>query len=114
VLQAAFQGDPKVHDELALIPRQARSVANAVQLWDGVWVDPRAVGGPAIADPIRAAIVAVVSQAPAGCHDQPVLGPRLFAVVDPRGTIVVALGSGQWKWTDLLDPPAAASPSPQP
>jgi len=111
-MQAALQNDPAVRDELALIPRQARSVANAIQLWDGAWVDAGALGGPAIVDPLRAAIVAVVSQAPAGCHDQAVLGPRLFAIVDPRGTIVVALGSGLWKWSDLLAPPGAGVPAP--
>lgn len=109
-LQAALQNDAAVRNELAQIPRYARSVANAVQLWDGAWIDPNAIGGPAIADPLRAAIVAVVSQAPADCHDQAVLGPRLFAVVDPRGTIVVALGSGLWKWSDLLETPDASLP----
>lgn len=110
-LQAALQNDVRVRDELAQIPRQARSVANAVQLWDGAWIDANAIGGAAIADPLRAAIVAIVSQAPAVCHDQAVLGPRLFAVVDPRGTIVVALGSGLWKWSDLLvTPDGAAAP----
>ena len=103
-IQAALEGDPKTRDELALIPRQARSVANAVQLWDGVWVDPDSLGGPAITEPIRVAIVNTISQAPPACSDQTVVGPRLFAVADPRGTIIVALGSGQWKWSDLLAP----------
>jgi hypothetical protein len=107
-IQAALESDPKKRDQLALIPPQARSVANAVQLWDGAWVDPDSLGGPAVAEPIRAAIVDVIRQAPPACHDQTLMGPRLFAIADPRGTIIVALGSGQWKWSDLLAP----SPTP--
>ena len=108
-IQAALEGDPRTRDELALIPQQARSVANAVQLWDGAWVDPDRLGGPTIAEPIREAIVNVIRQAPPVCHDQTVAGPRLFAITDPRGTIIVALGSGQWRWSDLLAPRTASA-----
>jgi len=103
-MQAALQANDAVRNDLAAIPRASRSVANAVQLWNGAWVDARGIGGDAIVAPIRAAIVAVVDQAPAGCHDQSVAGPRLLTITDPRGTVIVAIGSDIWRWSDLSEP----------
>lgn len=103
-LQAALQANEAVRNDLAAIPRGSRSVANAVQLWNGAWVDARGIGGDAVVGPIRAAIVAVVDQAPADCHDAPVAGPRLLTITDPRGTVIVAIGSDIWRWSDLSTP----------
>ena len=103
-MQATLQANEAVRNDLAAIPRASRSVANAVQLWNGAWVDARGIGGDAIIEPIRAAIVAVVDEAPAGCHDQLVAGPRLLTIMDPRGTVIVAIGSDIWRWSDLSMP----------
>jgi hypothetical protein len=51
-LQSALQGDNAVRAAVARIPREAKSVAGAIQLWDGRWVE-LSRGDTA---PIRAAI----------------------------------------------------------
>jgi hypothetical protein len=103
-LQAALQANEAVRNDLAAIPQASRSVANAVQLWNGAWVDAQGIGGDAVVGPIRAAIVAVVEQAPAACHDRSIAGPRLLTITDPRGTVIIAIGSDIWRWSDLSRP----------
>jgi hypothetical protein len=110
-VQVALVGDPTVMSALQAIPRDSLSVAGAVQFWNGAWVDGRELGGDAVVSPIRAAIVAVVARSPADCSDQLVAGPRLITIANPRGAIVVALGSDIWRWSDLLASDAPALPA---
>ena len=56
-LQQAMQADPQVQTALMGVPRPARSVANALMLWDGDWVEPRLQAGQSVAT-VRAALVA--------------------------------------------------------
>ena len=108
-LQSLLQTDPAVREALTRIPRDKRSVAGAVMLWKRTWVSADAVGGVTAMEPIQSAIVQAVGAAEPNCRDETVLGPRLFIVGDTRGAIVLALGSGQWRWSDLL--PQAATPA---
>ncbi len=101
-VQQALQADASSRLALGRIPPKARSVANAIMFWDAGWPADTALGGAAITAPIRQRIVEVVSAAPAICADQLVLGPRFVSVTDVTGTTVIALGSGAWKWSDLL------------
>jgi hypothetical protein len=102
LLQTALAEDITVTTALAQVPRKARSVANAIMLWDGAWVDPAALGGSRALTPIQAAITAIIRTAPADCHDLVVLGPRLISIPDAQGATLLALGSGAWRWEDLL------------
>lgn len=99
-LQAALQTDPAVTLALAAIPRPARSVANAIMLWDGRWV----AAGPVAeaAAPIRTALINGVMAAPEACRTEVLRGPRLLILPDSIGTTVLAVGSGEWRWGDLL------------
>lgn len=106
-VQGALQQDPSVRAALSAIPREARSLANAIMLWDGRWVESRAVSALQ-ATPIREAIVVGVLTAPAACRDETIRGPLLIAVPDRFGTTLLAVGSGVWKWSDLL--PEANAP----
>lgn len=107
-LQALFAAEPTVRAALVAIPRDARSVANAIQLWDGAWTPPPTPEGEPALAVIRAAIVETVSQAPARCRDEHLQGPRFLIVSQADNmTTVLVLGSGDWRWTDL-------SPRPQP
>jgi hypothetical protein len=103
-LQARLQADAEVMSELSRIPRQARSVANAIMLWDGRWAPIEARGAAALADPLHQAIIAAVRTLSPTCLAQPVLGPRLLTLTDPQGATVLALGSGGWSWGQLLAP----------
>lgn len=103
-LQQALQADPQVQVALAVIPRPARSLSNALMLWDGGWIDsqPRAASGVAI---IRAAVISGIRSAPEACRTELVRGPELMTLTSGLDTTVVAIGSGEWRWGDLLDDP---------
>lgn len=101
-VQTRLRSRPEVAAALQRMPRAARSVADAVMLWDGHWIDASAVGGSAALDPIRAAVAAAIRAAPADCRDAKVTGPRLLIVPGALGNQVLAFGSGQWSWAQLL------------
>ena len=101
-VQAALRSSASVKLALSRMPRDARSVADAVQLWNGQWADPAALGGAGALDPIRAAVAAAVRAAPADCRDARVAGPQLM-FVETEGTRVLAFGSGIWTWSQVLE-----------
>lgn len=104
-LAEAFSQSPEVQQGIAAIPASGRSVANAVMLWDGQWAAGTQSGGMAL---LRALLVkAVVSFRPE-CLQMQNQGPVLFLIPDRQTTVVLAVGSGQWRWADIL------APSPQP
>ncbi len=102
-LQKALQADPQVQAALAEIPKPARSVANAIMLWDGGWVGPRLDAAVGVAT-IRTAVISGVRSAPAACQAQIVRGPELIILTQGAGSTVLAIGSGEWRWGDLLAP----------
>ncbi len=100
-LQSALQNEPSVQEALTAIPSSARSVANAVMLWNGRWSSPAPNAALGMAR-IRALVVAGVASAPESCQLEPISGPVLITVGDPANSTVLAVGSGQWRWRDLL------------
>jgi hypothetical protein len=100
-LQAALRADPAVQAALAAIPRADRSIANAIMLWDVRWVrqPSSALNG---ASALRSALMVGVRAAPAECQTQLIRGPELLALTDSSGTTLIAIGSGEWRWADLL------------
>ena len=100
-LQQALQADPRVHAALAGIPKPARSVANAIMLWDGGWVGPR-LSASAGVTAIRMAVIAGVRSAPAACQSQVVRGPEQIMLTEGAESTILAIGSGEWRWGDLL------------
>ncbi|MEP6967243.1 MAG: hypothetical protein ABI906_04110 [Pseudomonadota bacterium] len=101
-LQLALYADPRVEGALALIPRDSRSVANAIMFWDGQWVAVNALGGEAGLEPIRAAIVQGLATASDACKERLNDGPLFVAVDGPSGTTVLVVGSGPWRVADLI------------
>lgn len=103
-LQSALQADAQVQAALLTIPRPARSVSNALMLWESGWVDapgPAAYGVSAL----RTAIVSGLLAAPEACRDEVIRGPELMMLTAGSDTTVIVVGSGEWRWRDLL--PAA-------
>lgn len=87
---------------LARIPPPSRSVANAVMLWDGEWIAAERVGGPAALSAVRKAIAEALDRSSAECRARIEPGPVFLIVNGAPETIVLALGSGAWRWSDLL------------
>ena len=104
LLAGAFENDPLLRGQLARIGPEARSVANAMMFWDGGWVP---VEGRAPEDAVallRNAIVEGVRAAPPQCLGQEVAGPRFIPVKEAQGTMILVLGSANWRWEQLLSP----------
>lgn len=87
---------------LARIPPQSRSVANAVMLWDGDWIASERVGGPVALNSVQKAIAETLDSASAECRLRSESGPSFLIVRGSPDTIVLAVGSGAWRWSDLL------------
>ena len=108
-LARAFTENALIRGELVRIGPGSRSVANAIMFWDGKWVD---LPGEAPADAVntlRRAILEGVRAAPPECLTQDIAGPRFIAVPGSRTTMLV-LGSGTWRWEQLLVQPAVVHP----
>lgn len=101
-VETALRRDRNVGLAVARIASSARSVSNALLLWDGAWAQPASIGGKGVLAPIRAAVEAQVRAAPTQCRNEPVIGPRLVVVPDGDRQIVLAFGSGQWSWQKIL------------
>ena len=79
-IQIALRDSPAVVRALELVPADARSIADAVMLWDGRWTEAAHVGGEAALGPIRAIVEASIDAAPEACRSAAVAGPRLVYV----------------------------------
>lgn len=97
-IQADLLVDEAARAEIAAIPFDSRSVANAIVLW---------VGTPEHIRPVLPATDAVIlkrlQSVPEQCLDLDQAGPDfIYAMVDNR-TVSVALGSGKWRWRTYFD-----------
>ena len=105
-LQSAMQADPQVQTALLTIPRAARSVSNALMLWDAGWVEPQPQAAAGVGA-IRAAVLSGLRSAPEACRTQLIRGPELMTLTSGADTTVIAFGSGEWRWGDLMQSTAA-------
>ena len=102
-VQAALQSSDAVRASLPLIPPDKRSVANAIMLWKVAWLaEDQQLDATAIAA-IQAVVTETIAAATPECRLQPQAGPRLLLLPGAGDTVVLAVGSGQWRWQDLLD-----------
>ena len=110
---AAIQHDPMAMAELAALPPGVRSGADAVMLWNGKWYDqdipvpaPTGTGAVPTNGSLRLAIETMVAAAPEGCRDEAMVGPVFVPIPEGDRTTLLAIGSGAWRWSDLLPLPA--------
>ena len=104
-LASAFAQSPAVRQGLDELPDTQRSVANAVMLWDGQWPQESLSGGKAL---LRGLLVKALSTARPDCLGGQNHGPVLLRVPEDSRTAVLAIGSGEWSWGQLLQ----AEPTP--
>jgi hypothetical protein len=92
-VQAALRKDP-----LARAAVHAAS-GHAIMVWNGDWVQAGAEDGKGLAA-VREAITWEVAFAPPECRRQRMRGLVLLSLND--GSPRLALGAGDWRWSDLL------------
>lgn len=100
-LQAALRRDPDVRAAVTAARRQATN-PRAIRIWNGDWIRGEGQAGKGLAG-LRQAIIMEVGFAPEACRDRPVRGLVLISFDDGPGAAKIALGSGTWRWTDLLN-----------
>ncbi len=96
-LQAALRKDPMVRAAVA------GAAGRATLVWNGDWVRSTGEDGKGLAI-IREAIMWEVGFAPAACRAQSVRGLVVLSLNGAAGPERLALGSGAWRWSDLLTP----------
>jgi hypothetical protein len=101
-LQSALRKDPLVRAELA------GNEGKAIMVWNGDWIRNGEEDGKGLAA-VREAILWEVGFAPRACRSAPVRGLILLSLNEARGPVRLAVGTGQWRWSDLLTPRAEAS-----
>lgn len=90
-------------------PPEARSIADAVVIWNARWSTLADDYPQAPLRPTRTAIEQSLASFGGNCLDQPVTGPRLIPIPDGDRTMFLVVGSGIWRWHDLLqNAPASA------
>jgi hypothetical protein len=73
----------------------------ALRVWDGDWVRHAGQEGNGLAA-VREAIMWEVAFAPVACRNEPVHGLVLISLNDGPGSARLVMGSGRWRWSDLL------------
>jgi hypothetical protein len=114
LVQTALQSSKTVRDALPQIPRDKRSVANAIMLWKFSWLADEDNLGATTMMMIRDVIVGAVVAAPQPCREQSQSGPRLLILEGVEENVVLAVGSGQWRWQDLVDSTLPTETEPEP
>ena len=69
-------------------------------LWNGDWVRSGAQDGKGLSA-VREAIIWELAFTPEACRNKPVHGLVLLSLQD--GGTRFAIGTGDWRWSDLLD-----------
>lgn len=96
LLQNALRKDPLVRAAVARAHR-----GNAILVWNGDWVRHPGQEGNGLTA-VREAMMWEIGFAPEACRAQPVHGLVLISLDDGPGAARLVVGSGQWRWTDLL------------
>lgn len=95
-LEAALRKDAMVRAAVADADR-----GRALLVWNGDWVRHGTQEGAGLAA-VREAIMWEVAFAPEACRKEPVRGLVLLALNDGPAPPRLVVGSGQWRWADLL------------
>jgi hypothetical protein len=94
-LQGALRRDPLVQ---AAVAGQA---GKAIVVWNGDWVRSGDEDGKGLAA-VREAIIWEIAFAPETCRTKPVHGLVLLSMTSGPGAARLAVGAGEWRWSDLL------------
>ncbi|MEW6598744.1 MAG: hypothetical protein AB1429_14765 [Pseudomonadota bacterium] len=90
---------PAARAALDAVPAATRSVANAIMLWDGAWGAETDAGGRGV---LRQILIREIQSSRSDCREERHQGPVLFFGAGAGASISVVVGSGVWRWSDLL------------
>jgi len=96
-LEAALRRDHLVQAAVA----GASGSSKAIMVWNGDWVQSHSEDGKGLAA-VREAIIWEIAFAPPACRAEPMHGLMLISLNDSSGTARLAVGHGEWRWSDLL------------
>ena len=96
-LQGALRRDPLVQAAVA------GASGRAIRVWNGDWVKSQGEDGKGLAA-VREAILWEIAFAPETCRAKPVRGVILLSMSAGPGGPRLAVGAGEWRWSDLLRP----------
>jgi hypothetical protein len=96
-LQASLRKDPLVQSAVA------KFAGKAVRVWDGDWVWFEGDDGKGLTA-VRQAMMWEIAFAPAACRAEPMHGLVVLSANGAQGGARLAVGVGQWRWSDLLTP----------
>ncbi len=95
LVQQALRRDPLVR----VAVEHANRLGKAVMLWNGDWVRSGEQDGKGLSA-VREAVIWELAFAPEACRNKQVHGTVLLSLAD--GSTRFAIGSGDWRWSDLL------------
>jgi hypothetical protein len=102
-LQNALRKDRMVQAAVAEAHR-----GKAIRVWNGDWVQHGEQEGKGLAA-VREAIMWEVAFAPEACRTQRMHGLVAISLNDAPGSARLVVGSGEWRWSDVLFARGAAS-----
>ena len=94
-LQGALRRDPLVHAAVA------RFAGKSMMVWDGDWLWFQGDTGKGLTA-VRQAIAWEIAFAPAACRAKPMHGLVVFSLNEAQGPVRLAVGLGDWRWSDML------------
>jgi hypothetical protein len=94
-VQRALRRDPQVRSAV----EEANRSGKAIMLWNGDWVRSGGQEGKGLSA-AREAVMWEVGFAPQACRNQRMHGLLLMSLAD--GNTRFAIGTGDWRWSDLL------------
>ncbi len=101
LLQNALRKNPRVQAALLQAHPDAVAAGKAVLVWNGDWVRSPSQTGKGLAG-VREVMIIEIAFAPEACRADPVHGLVLISLSDAPGAARIALGTGQWRWSDLV------------
>ncbi len=99
-VQDALRGNPGVVAAAARAHGALPASQRALLVWNGDWVLNPGEEGRGLAG-LRQAISVAVAFAPRECRSQSMRGLILLTLADGQNAPRLALGQGQWRWSDL-------------
>lgn len=94
-IQGALRKDPLVQSAVA------GQAGKAIRVWNGDWVRSGGEDGKGLAA-VREAMIWEIAFAPESCRTRPVHGLILLSMNSAPGAPRLAVGAGEWRWSDLL------------